>query len=345
MVNKNIIIVIALVFMIVSIIGSVSAADVIQLGTSSDSTTETTSASMDTSSFTAEEKAMANVIDYARSGGGIPIKVETSTATDWTQFIISLFLGSFMLIFFFGSMISGGLENTAVKLALKRIKASTGRHVVFIKHTSGGLFSQSMIDQDTATKLATAMSKFKGKDFDLILHTPGGEVFSALMISRMLKSYPGKIRTIVPAFAMSGGTLLSLSTDEIFMSPTACLGPVDPQLGSLFKYGSARSWNKIVKFKGKRAEDSSISMAMTGSQYTRTIRDHLEQTMDFGLSLSQKHIISDYLTSGDIEHAYALTPSKLRELGIPVKIIQNTKFMETMMKIISKLAGEGLTFI
>ena len=337
--KNKFLIAIILIFMISSLAYTITAADIIDLSSSAKAI------DVDTSSLSSEDNSFIKAIDYYSTRGGIPLTIKTSTATNWPQFWISLLFGSIAMLWLFGSMFSESIDNTAVKMALKKIKAKTGRNVVFIKHTSAGLFSQSMIDQQTATKLSTAMAKFKGKDFDLILHTPGGEVFSALMISRMLKAYPGKIRAIVPAFAMSGGTLLSLSTDEIIMSPTACLGPVDPQLGSLFKSGSARSWNKIVKFKGKRAEDSSISMAMTGSQYTRTIRDHLADTMDFGLSDKQKTVISDYLTSGNIEHAYALTPEKLKQLGIPVRIMHNEKVIESLMKIISKLAGEGLTFV
>ena len=347
---KNSLIVLVFALVIISLTLSVSASDTIVLGkdSSNQANTKATSASaqlVDTSSLSSTDQSMIKMVDYMRSTGGIPIKVETSQATNWTQFLISLALGSIFIFFFFGQMLSKGLSNIAVKAALKNIKKKTGRHVVFIKHTSAALFSQSMIDQDTATKLSVAMNKFKGEDFDLILHTPGGEVFSALMISRMLKNYPGKIRTIIPSMCMSGGTVLALSTDEIIMNNIACVGPTDPQLGNLFKSGSARSWNKIVKFKGRKAEDSSISLAMTGSQYTRSIRDHLEKTMDFGMSENQKKILAEYLTSGNIEHAYALTPDKLMAFGIPVKIIRNEKFMETMMKIISKLSGEGLTFV
>jgi hypothetical protein len=86
-------------------------------------------------------------------------------------------------------------------------------------------------------------------------------------------------------------------------------------------------------------------MALTGSQYTKSIRNHLEDTMDFGLSSSQKKSIADYLTSGNIEHAYALTPDRLKTLGIPIKIMQNSKVMEMLIKISSKLAGEGLTYV
>jgi ClpP class serine protease len=248
-------------------------------------------------------------------------------------------------LFFFGQLLGEKVDNTAVKLTLKAIKRATGRNIIFIKHTSSGMFNQSMIDQKTSLKLSEAMAKFEGKDFDLILHTPGGEVFSSLMISRILKQYPGKIRAVIPQFAMSGGTLLALSADEIIMNRTACLGPVDPQLGSLFKFGSAKSWEKIVKFKGKRAEDQSISFALEGGKYTKTIRNHLSDVIDLGMTPKNKAAFVKFLTTGDVEHAFSLTPDRLKQMGVPVKIMENPKVINALTKAISKIAGEGLTYV
>jgi len=277
--------------------------------------------------------------------GGIPLTITTVTTTNWTQLWISIGFSSFFILFFFGQMISGGIDNTAAKIVLKTMKRKTGKPILFIKHTQQGMFGGSMIDQNTVNKVSRALNEFQGKDFDLILHTPGGVVFSAMFISRLFKNYPGKITTIIPAYAMSGGTLLSLSTDEIYMAQSACLGPVDPQLGSLFSSGSAKSWNKIVKFKGKKAEDSSISMAMTGSQYTKSIRDHLIETIGFGLSLKERKHLAEYLTNGNIEHAHALTINDLNKLGVPVKNMRNTTLIGRLIKIISKVSSEGVTYI
>lgn len=212
-----------------------------------------------------------------------------------------------------------------------------------IKHTTQGMFGGSMIDQTTLRKITQALAKFKGQDFDLILHTPGGEIFSALFISRILKNYPGKIRTIIPMYAMSGGTLLTLSTDEVYMSPTACLGPVDPQLGSLFKYGSAKSWDKILKFKGKKADDSSISMAFTGAQYTKTINNYLKEITDFGMSKKDKKNFINFLTQGDVEHAFALTPTELKKLNFPVRKIPG-KILDRLFKLVGSSSAEGVSY-
>src|SRR3954452_24802920 len=66
---------------------------------------------------------------------------------------------------------------------------------------------------------------------DIVLHTPGGLVLAALQIARAIHRHQGKVTAFVPHYAMSGGTLIALAADEIVMSESAVLGPVDPQLG------------------------------------------------------------------------------------------------------------------
>jgi len=40
----------------------------------------------------------------------------------------------------------------------------------------------------------------------------------------------GDITCIVPFYAFSAGTLIAVGANEIFMHPSASLGPVDPQV-------------------------------------------------------------------------------------------------------------------
>ena len=68
---------------------------------------------------------------------------------------------------------------------------------------------------------------------DLVLHTPGGLVLASLQIARAIARHEGKVRVVVPHYAMSGGTLIALAADEIVMCEHAILGPVDPQLDSV----------------------------------------------------------------------------------------------------------------
>jgi ClpP class serine protease len=189
-----------------------------------------------------------------------------------------------------------------------------------MKHTQTDLFSQSMIETKTLYAVEKALKKFGGEPFDLILHTPGGEVFATQLLSTVLRAYPGRIRAIVPVYAMSGGTFLALSCDELLLGETACLGPVDPQVGSLFSQGSARAWQEVVRRKGRRADDFSIQMAFLGKQYTQT----LERTVDDLLARkvpdpAVRARAVERLTSGEVEHGRPLTVADLWGLGIPVQ--------------------------
>ena len=60
---------------------------------------------------------------------------------------------------------------------------------------------------------------------DLVLHTPGGLVLAAEQIALALLERAGKVTVFVPHYAMSGGTLLALTADEIVMDPHAVLDP------------------------------------------------------------------------------------------------------------------------
>ena len=288
--------------------------------------------------------ATSNVLTGLLVNGSIPLSVTVNTATNWTQFWLT---AGIALITSFGLIALIYLPNLVRSISiggLSKIFKMTQRNVVLIKHTEQGLFGGSMIDQQCLRDLSEVMNKFEGADFDLILHSPGGDIFSSLTLSRLIKQYPGHIRAIIPLYSMSGGSLLALSCKELLMTPNACIGPIDPQLGSLFKFGSAKAWEEIVKFKGRKAEDQSISFAMMGKQYTKSISAHLGQVIDFNLNASQKDKLIKFLTDGSIEHAYPLTINDLIKFGIPVYTLSNKKFLKLLSKIISSPGKEGVTY-
>jgi len=67
---------------------------------------------------------------------------------------------------------------------------------------------------------------------DLLLHTPGGDIDAAekLMSILRLRVGVGRLRVVVPDYAKSAGTLMAIGADEIVMSDTSELGPIDPQV-------------------------------------------------------------------------------------------------------------------
>lgn len=69
-----------------------------------------------------------------------------------------------------------------------------------------------------------------GKGLTVLLHTPGGVTNAAETIVSYLRSKFDDIEVVVPAFAMSAGTMISLAADRIVMGRQSQLGPIDPQM-------------------------------------------------------------------------------------------------------------------
>ena len=288
------------------------------------------------------------LVQLLNQSGGIPLKVTQTSQTIPVQFWITIgvgVLGSVFVLFFFWNPIKMQLSNYIIKSRLRRLVRKTGRHVLIIKHTESSMFNMSMITTNTVLKIISALNKFKGEPFDLVLHSPGGEIFYSLFISRLLHNYRSKIRCLVPVYAMSGGSLLALSCGELFMSRNSCIGPIDPQLGMFWDVGSSRSWEEIVRKKGSKSNDSSIGFAFMGRQYTKAIRSHIDMLISGKLdTVKRKEHMLDVLTDGTLEHAHPLTVTDVVGLGYPVKVMPDDirKFLE---KIMYNKIFEGIYFL
>ncbi len=157
---------------------------------------------------------------------------------------------------------------------------------------------------------------------DLILHTPGGLVLATEQIARALIRHPAKVTVFVPHYAMSGGTMLALSADEIVMDANAVLGPVDPQLGNM----AAASILKVIEQKPiSEIDDQTIIMADLSrkaiDQVQRFVRTLLKDAIP-QQKVKPEHIepIIEALTTGRVTHDYPITVEEATELGLPVTV-------------------------
>jgi hypothetical protein len=58
-----------------------------------------------------------------------------------------------------------------------------------------------------------------------------------------------------------------------------------------------------------------------------------------------KENFAEFLTNGEIEHAYPLTKKELIAMGIPIKTISNASFMKNILKLISNNSLEGVHYV
>src|SRR5580658_3410194 len=131
----------------------------------------------------------------------------------------------FIWIFFLLSALQPLFRQRLVNLARTRkialIEKQRGSRVILLVHRQEtmrllGFPVARYIDINDSEEVLRAI-QMTGDDvpIDLILHTPGGLVLAALQIAEAIHLHKGKVTVFVPHYAMSGGTLIALSADEI----------------------------------------------------------------------------------------------------------------------------------
>ena len=175
--------------------------------------------------------------------------------------------------------------------------------------------SSSIDIEDSEAILRAIRATPPEQPIDLILHTPGGLVLAAEQIAHALVGRQGKVTVFVPHYAMSGGTLLALTADEVVMDPNAVLGPVDPQIGDL----PAASIVKLLEMKPPRPDQRRDAHPCR----------HLDQGAPAGgmfvAAVLSKHqpkeraiAIATALSEGRWTHDFPITVEGAKALGLPI---------------------------
>ena len=153
---------------------------------------------------------------------------------------------------------------------------------------------------------------------DMVLHTPGGLVLAAEQIACALKRHKGKVTVFVPHYAMSGGTLLSLSADEIIMDSDAVLGPVDPQLGTAQASYPAVSILRALEQPNPNRDDQTLIMGDMAKKAIVQVYDLVHDLLEGEMSAEKVEEISRTLTDGRWTHDYPISFEKAKGMGLPV---------------------------
>jgi hypothetical protein len=137
--------------------------------------------------------------------------------------------------------------NQGFQTSLREIAALRGdRHVMLY---GSGFLQKPNVPADHLSITHEDLNGFMGaiygmnvaKGLTLLLHTPGGVTNAAESIVAYLRSKFTDVEVIVPALAMSAGTMISLASERIVMGRQSQLGPIDPQLVGGGRQVSARA--------------------------------------------------------------------------------------------------------
>lgn len=110
-------------------------------------------------------------------------------------------------------------------------------------------------------KAATEAREEPGETLAVILDTPGGVVEVVERIVRVLRHHYSEVKFIIPDKAMSAGTVLAMSGDDILMDYHSCLGPIDPQLEKDGRLVPALSYLSQFEALIEKSHDETLSTA------------------------------------------------------------------------------------
>jgi ClpP class serine protease len=175
--------------------------------------------------------------------------------------------------------------------------------------------SSSIDIEDSEAVLRAIRATPSEQPIDFILHTPGGLVLAAEQIAHALVERKGKVTVFVPHYAMSGGTLLALTADEVVMDPNAVLGPVDPQLGDL----PAASIVKLLELKPRaQISDDMLVLADVAAKARLQVTTFVTQVLLKRLPKAQALALAVTLSEGRWTHDFPITVEAAKALGLPV---------------------------
>ena len=239
-------------------------------------------------------------------------------------FLFWLFL--LFLIFLWPQYRLKALQGARLSL-IRRLEKKLGCRVVTLIHRQEriGLFGipfYRYIDiEDSEQVLRAIRMTPQDMPIAIIIHTPGGLVLAAAQIALALKDHKAKTIAIVPHYAMSGGTLIALAADEIWMDENAVLGPVDPQLSDP-RHGAipAASLLKVVNEKGRdKIRDEYLILADIAEKAIKQMENLVYSLTKDKFGEEKARELARIMVEGRWTHDYPITVEEVRRLGIPVK--------------------------
>lgn len=201
--------------------------------------------------------------------------------------------------------------------------------------------------EDTCVRMLYECLRTLGKTerLDFVLSTTGGNITTAHQLALLLREYAHYLTILVPYRALSAGTLLCLSADELVLGPMSALGPIDAHIGSAgspppdaptmisaqdvhaFRemaeqwFGVVREEDRlqILALVAQRIFPTSLSAFYRSDQLTRQIANELltYQLPDAETSVRQ-HIV-DRLAGGYFAHDYRILRQEASSLGLRVQ--------------------------
>jgi ClpP class serine protease len=249
-------------------------------------------------------------------------------------------IGSFIWLIFLLSTVQPLLQQRILLqrriMAIHQLEKRRGSRVITLIHRQeafsffGLPFARYINMEDSEDILRAIELTDPSVPIDLILHTPGGLVLASEQIAGALHRHQGQVTVMVPHYAMSGGTLISLAADQIMMSPSAVLGPVDPQIG---QYAAASILAAVErKTDINKVDDQTLILADVSAKARDQVHDFVYGLLTGkGMAEDQADKLAATLSEGRWTHDFPITAQAAQELGLTVSTDLPAEVKEIMV--------------
>lgn len=230
---------------------------------------------------------------------------------------------------------------------IQKLSEHTGRNVIL--YYSGFLQREkakdtAISDTDINAFMENLYNLDKTKGLDLFLHTPGGDITATEQIINYLYSvFDGNIRAIIPQIAMSAGSMIAVSCNEIVMGKQSCLGPFDPQINGIACQSALREFQDAVD--NVTSNPASLGLwQVIISRYNPTFLHSCKQAVELSQQIADKNIkcvvatknVSKVLTlfndSTDSKtHSRHINIKQCQEAGLKVTPLEDDKTLQELV--------------
>lgn len=208
------------------------------------------------------------------------------------------------------------------------------------------------INDEDILAFMQAIHGLTGNNLDLILHTGGGSAEATDALVTYLRQKFSNIRVIIPQSAMSAGTMLACSADEIVMGRHSFIGPIDPQfiLNTTVGLQAVPAHSIIEQFKKAQDDCASNPRNLNSwlpmlSQYGPALLVQCQNQIDFGKQLVQCWLeaymfkgenstkpseISDFLSNHNNfkTHSKHINFEKAIDIGLKIKKLEEDQTLQ-----------------
>ncbi len=145
-------------------------------------------------------------------------------------------------------------------------------------------------------KSAIEATGTRHKTLLLLLETDGGYVEAAERIVNILRYHYEVVDFVVTSHAMSAGTVLAMSGDNIYMDYSAVLGPIDPQVGRpgaeglIPALGYLEQYNRLIE-RSSRGVLTSAELAYLVERFDPAELYQYEQSRELSVELLKEWLV------------------------------------------------------